>query len=638
MQLKTLLDTIGSLDLSSEDLAEVQLRVAELRRRLQSLRINTAARPSPSSVSPLLTVVQHASMVSQLTEVSNEAMELPTHTSDIVIDAEMRSLQDELDASHQLLPRAFSLARFGSLVQDCDHALSDLLEHIDSYPAPPSGPLAASYVSSTMLPPEEQLHGRLAFTKDLIDNLEKEFANVANEPKASSERQRIVQTWAELESMALDRIHGRRSRPPSTMDSGRNTVAGHRPTHQKKFSHYSTLSANPSTRGRGPTVTQAHPSTSSRRVSHKMDPMPMPNRCSSRLSVASNNRSVSGPMGSSSRLFSTTFASRQRTISLNSTASSHIANNSVGVKPLEQAHPHPLRASHTRRAVSPTPSNASVVSRSVPHSRRPSYPTWGRPPPLPSSNSQKLPPRSKPPLLPSRKPYVANPKSKLDVAVGDVVNNLPEDVDIKVEVAQDTYTWQDRSGKYWIGAEEPRLCFCRILRSQTVMVRVGGGWMELSKWAFIRLSCLLVTDYESGRFIQTHFANMFRLLPEPMPYPGSREEKWISSSTLLEAPELISTPVRENETPEPCSGGMSFPSFALSNSSGISPTSIKTHSSPGSPLTALQFLRRVDGEDSFLRPVTPFKSSTPRSSGRTSLPPGSVRSVRSPNMAPVWKP
>jgi hypothetical protein len=93
-----------------------------------------------------------------------------------------------------------------------------------------------------------------------------------------------------------------------------------------------------------------------------------------------------------------------------------------------------------------------------------------------------LTPKNKP-SQPPRKPYVANPKSKLDVAVGDVVNNLPDDVDIKIEVAQET--WQDRSGKYWIGSEDPRLCFCRILRSQTVMVRVGGGWMELSKWVFI---------------------------------------------------------------------------------------------------------------------------------------------------------
>lgn len=80
-----------------------------------------------------------------------------------------------------------------------------------------------------------------------------------------------------------------------------------------------------------------------------------------------------------------------------------------------------------------------------------------------------------------KKAYVANPKNKLDVAVGDVVNKLP--VNINVEVVADT--WKDQSGKYWIGDQEPKLCFCRILRSQTVMVRVGGGWQELSKYVTI---------------------------------------------------------------------------------------------------------------------------------------------------------
>ena len=73
---------------------------------------------------------------------------------------------------------------------------------------------------------------------------------------------------------------------------------------------------------------------------------------------------------------------------------------------------------------------------------------------------------------------MANPKNKLDVALGDVVNNIPG-VNINIEVVEDT--WRDQSGKYWIGDEDPKLCFCRILRSQTVMVRVGGGWTELSK-------------------------------------------------------------------------------------------------------------------------------------------------------------
>jgi hypothetical protein len=225
------------------------------------------------------------------------------------------------------------------------------------------------------------------------------------------------------------------------------------------------------------------------------------------------------------------------------------------------------------------------------------------------------------------------------VAVGDVVNKLPADVDIKVEVAQDT--WQDKSGKYWIGSEDPKLCFCRILRSQTVMVRVGGGWMELSKWVFLNFICLFssvyfIAEHEHGRFIETHFADMFRLLPEPMPYVGSREEKWISSSTLLEAPELITTPPRDPKTPEPSSGGTLLPSFALSSPSGKSPQSVKTHSSPGSPLTALQFLRRVDGEDSFLRPATPLRSSPLRNQSRASAV--SLAAFKSPNRVPVWKP
>jgi hypothetical protein len=42
--------------------------------------------------------------------------------------------------------------------------------------------------------------------------------------------------------------------------------------------------------------------------------------------------------------------------------------------------------------------------------------------------------------------------------------------------------WKDQTGRYWIGAEgRAKLYFCRILRSKTVMVRVGGGWVELSK-------------------------------------------------------------------------------------------------------------------------------------------------------------
>ena len=88
------------------------------------------------------------------------------------------------------------------------------------------------------------------------------------------------------------------------------------------------------------------------------------------------------------------------------------------------------------------------------------------------------------PSLPNR--YLANPKSRLDVAIGRVVNRLPLPVKI-AQASPPPHASQrdeakDESGLYWIGDPEPRLCFCRILRSRTVMVRVGGGWQELSQF------------------------------------------------------------------------------------------------------------------------------------------------------------
>ncbi|KAG0299763.1 actinin alpha 2 [Dissophora globulifera] len=40
----------------------------------------------------------------------------------------------------------------------------------------------------------------------------------------------------------------------------------------------------------------------------------------------------------------------------------------------------------------------------------------------------------------------------------------------------------DEVGRYVFGDVEPKVCYCRILRSRKVMVRVGGGWSELSKF------------------------------------------------------------------------------------------------------------------------------------------------------------
>ncbi|CAH1758316.1 9901_t:CDS:10 [Entrophospora sp. SA101] len=69
--------------------------------------------------------------------------------------------------------------------------------------------------------------------------------------------------------------------------------------------------------------------------------------------------------------------------------------------------------------------------------------------------------------------YIPDVKDPLDVEVARIVNSCP--VKIKVSMVEGEH------GKYTFGEVDPKLCFCRILRSRMVMVRVGGGWAELSK-------------------------------------------------------------------------------------------------------------------------------------------------------------
>ncbi|KAJ3080354.1 hypothetical protein HK102_003115, partial [Quaeritorhiza haematococci] len=69
-------------------------------------------------------------------------------------------------------------------------------------------------------------------------------------------------------------------------------------------------------------------------------------------------------------------------------------------------------------------------------------------------------------FLPSPNHYVPNPRDPLDVEVARIVNECP--MSIKVSCAG--------AGKYWFGELLPKLCYCRIIRDQHVMVRVGGGW------------------------------------------------------------------------------------------------------------------------------------------------------------------
>ncbi|KAG2182525.1 hypothetical protein INT43_007456 [Umbelopsis isabellina] len=70
--------------------------------------------------------------------------------------------------------------------------------------------------------------------------------------------------------------------------------------------------------------------------------------------------------------------------------------------------------------------------------------------------------------------YLSDPNSDLDTEVGRIVNASPYRIKVKRVPGE--------VGKYWFGEENRRLVYCRILPSKLVMVRVGGGWVELAQF------------------------------------------------------------------------------------------------------------------------------------------------------------
>ncbi|SPO19901.1 uncharacterized protein UTRI_00300_B [Ustilago trichophora] len=107
------------------------------------------------------------------------------------------------------------------------------------------------------------------------------------------------------------------------------------------------------------------------------------------------------------------------------------------------------------------------------------------------------------PLRHTSNRYRSNPRDALDVAVGNIVNRMPMSVSIKaanladIPSSHNSSTIKDLSGQYWIGDPEPRLCFCRILPSSTVMVRVGGGWQELSEFLTQHYAHLSIRGFQN---------------------------------------------------------------------------------------------------------------------------------------------
>lgn len=365
-------------------------------------------------------------------------------------------LNAELETSRGQLSHIQQLTRFYTSVSLCDTAFSDFLNRIDSH----------EDLIKTSLNPEassdyDGIPEQIAETKGIFEDVMLCFRPVSDNPRALRETNRLNQTWEELLEMALEKRTDISQRPNSA-SAFSSDQEGLKEGKRNKYGSLSNCSPdaclNPSIKQRRAASSASSQIGSSRQGKSVTD--------RSRLSVSKQHivRSVSGPTSPpmpARSLFNSTFSSRQRTTSVSSAFSTRLTTGKPETSPMP-----PRRMSS---ALSENRRINSALARSG-HKG-----TWSRAPrqsinsiigtTTPDINQRSIP-----------KKYVANPDNKLDVALGDVINSLS--VNINVEAVVDT--WKDKSGKYWIGGDEPKLCFCRILRSQTVMVRVGGGWQELS--------------------------------------------------------------------------------------------------------------------------------------------------------------
>ncbi|KAG2174590.1 hypothetical protein INT44_006853 [Umbelopsis vinacea] len=85
----------------------------------------------------------------------------------------------------------------------------------------------------------------------------------------------------------------------------------------------------------------------------------------------------------------------------------------------------------------------------------------------------------------ARQMYIPDPANVLDVELGRIINESPYRICVKAVPGE--------VGRYWFGESSPKLAYCRILKSSMVMVRVGGGWTELTQ--FLRDHALLEEDF-----------------------------------------------------------------------------------------------------------------------------------------------
>ncbi|GAA6006481.1 uncharacterized protein JCM10292_003789 [Rhodotorula paludigena] len=542
---------------------------------------------------------------------------------------DLDSLEAEQRRVEVAARRVRSLAELAQKVDTADSALSDLLNAIDA-----TTPEVPSSSPEPGCRPAHPLSEALVAASEAVTAVRVDAIPLIDDARVARAIGRIQESWSEMLSLVED-VRPRPDSAASTASSASSLRTPARSSSRLAVSRFtpsrpSSQATSRSSVTDSASVRSSRPSsasTTSRRESAAAATVPRtprasrtaqldastttPRRLSKSGLPAATPRRAFSPLPNATPTVAHPFsfdAPGKRDLSKSTTA---IPRRSIGATPrrgslaASTASPAAHRMQHTPSAVSrrttlgvPATETPSSLRRSSKTPRSSLTPFQHISPHLSSSTRRATPPRK-------TQKYLPDMRNKLDREVGLIINALPTHVHVPIAIAEGR--WTDESGVYKIGE---RLYFCRILRSKTVMVRVGGGWLNLLQ------------------FIISHF--------------GAADGLSISPSTSL-SKDLGNEPTWMN--PEELrsrlaasTSSMSIPDrLALSVSSSTASTDLRSSTSSRS------LRRSAGGGGSFVSGLASLRRSSGlgalSSLSAAAIPVSTPRPAKSPRPpVPVWRP
>ncbi|BGP40953.1 hypothetical protein JCM10449v2_004918 [Rhodotorula kratochvilovae] len=552
------------------------LEVVQLRQRMQEI---TAHEWLDSSAVMQLPTVADADEVDRLVAHCRKELDsLAQLPHEQLLWTDLDALQAEQERKEAAAARVSSLARFAERVIVADTALSDLLIAIDTAtpgvpaPSPEPGGAPALSLSDALVAASEAVTAVRVDAIPLVHDARVERA-IGRIEESCVVGQLVIATpvdpvleppWPHPVHAVAANIAGfelaLESRKSTEPDPHATPTSHHRGKSALPVATTPRRAVSPALK---PTPTAAHPfsfdTPNRRNLSRSTSSIP-------RRSIASSSSRRDSSTSTASTADSLFSPKMQRTPSASST-------RSVRRESAASAQPPARRTSlASSRASLASIRSPRVSSASTPPSRR-------------GGKAQ---------------PYRPNMQNKLDREVGSIINALPLHVQVPIRIAEGR--WTDESGMYNIGG---RLYFCRILRSKQVMVRVGGGWLNLLQ------------------FIISHFGQADGLTISPSTSLsknlGTNKPQWISADTMRD--QLAAS-----------TSGTSIRDLLAASVSSAGKTDL------GSSTSSMSLRRSFGGH------VNSLRRSISGKAGLASVPPASPapttpRAPRTPRPpVPIWRP